>query len=81
MRISWQNKWFETESEARAFIREIWDSAWGVELRKVNKANRTYTTGYTLRWYWKDAKSWDDEQRERLTKLVRRIEAAEVARG
>lgn len=56
MKIRWQNRWFETESEAKAFVKSIWNESWGVELRKVNKANRTYSHGFTVRWYWRDGK-------------------------
>ena len=53
MRIKWNNRWFETEDEVMSFAKSIWNQAWGVEVRKVNKANRTYQSGYTIRWYWR----------------------------
>jgi hypothetical protein len=31
--------------------RETVADVWGVEINKVNKANKTYTHGYTVRWY------------------------------
>lgn len=53
MKINWHTRWFETEEEAKAFVNAIWNQAWGVELRRVNSANKTYDHGYTVRWYWR----------------------------
>ena len=51
MTKNWQTKWFASYSEADAFVTSIWNTSWGVELRKVNAGNKVYTSGYTVRWY------------------------------
>lgn len=52
-RKNWQTIWFATKEECHAHIADRAKSAkcWGVELLKVNKSNKTYTHGYTVRWY------------------------------
>jgi hypothetical protein len=49
----WQTKWFSSLDDARSFAREITPKAWGVEVTKVNRANKQYTHGATVRWYWR----------------------------
>lgn len=51
--MPWQTRWYATKDEALAFVQSIARCAWGIELRKVNKANKTYAFGYTVQWYWK----------------------------
>jgi hypothetical protein len=47
----WQVRWFATEEKAREFVRKIYASSWGVELIKVNRGNKRYSGGWTVRWY------------------------------
>lgn len=51
-RLSVNTKWFETKEECRAMLteREKHVDVWGVDILKVNKANRTYNHGFTVRW-------------------------------
>jgi hypothetical protein len=52
----WQIKHVASKAEATKFLLSLMGTAWGVECNKVNRANKTYTSGYTIRWYWKTVK-------------------------
>lgn len=54
MAKGWRQRWFASHESAKLFVRSIWDDAWGVEMRKVNAANRKYNHGFTVRWYWRN---------------------------
>jgi len=49
-RASVFSKWIADEAEARAFTRAKAKTHWSVELRKVNKANKKHTHGFTVTW-------------------------------
>ncbi len=55
-RPKWNERWFKTQGAAGDFAAGIYRDAWGVETRKVNKSNKRYAGGYTVRWRWKDAR-------------------------
>lgn len=63
-----EKRWFETHEEAKAFAWALPANAWGVEVRKVNKANKRYTHGATVEWYYSDTyqrgRAFDDTYRK-----------------